>query len=78
MYYSMHCHSKRQAAFDTELKRLQVLSQHIEGARVSHSLKIPFTGCREAVTISKISSSLNLLGFLASWSHSTNTRDAKV
>lgn len=66
MYHSMHHHSNRQAAFGTELKRLHIVSQNTEGAKISYSLKIPFTGFREAVTIPKVSSTLSLLGFLAS------------
>lgn len=62
----MHCHSNRQAAVGTELKRLHVVSQPTEGAKISHNLKISFTGCKETVTIPKISSGLSLLGFHAS------------
>ena len=60
--------TSRQAAFLAELKRLQVVCQHAEGAKISNSFKIPFTGCKETVTTPKVSSSLSLLGFLASWS----------
>lgn len=76
-----HCVvTHRQAAFLTELKRLQVVCQHIEGAKISDSFKIPFTGCKKAVTLPKVSSSLSLLGFLASWSSHgiTLARCAKV
>lgn len=62
----MHSHSSGQAFSADELKRLRAVSHNIDDAKISRNLKIPFTGHREALNVPKVSSSLSLLGFLAS------------